>query len=77
MAETDAGRELHAQQQGIAGTVAQGVYSFVLRRARYRGLAKTRLHRHVASATAFNLDRPSAGQPLAETRIFSFARLAA
>ncbi len=62
---------------GIEGTHAQAVARCGLRRARYRGLAKTRLQ-HVATAAALNLIRMGewlAGTPLAGTRRSAFARL--
>jgi hypothetical protein len=55
------------------------VRAFGLRRARYRGLAKTHLQT-VATAVALNLDRLAAwldGRPLAPTRKSRFAALAA
>jgi transposase len=73
------GRRLYAQRQGIEGTLSQAVRAFGLRRARYRGLAKTGLQ-HVATAAAANLDRMAAwfaGRPLAPTRVSRFAALAA
>ena len=72
-------RQLYALRAGIEGTLSQGVSSFGLRHARYRGLAKTHLQ-HVASAVALNLDRLAAwfeGRPLAATRKSRFAALAA
>ena len=72
-------RRLYAQRQGIEGTMSQGVRGFGLRRARYRGLAKTRLQ-HLAIAAALNLDRLAAWlaeRPLAPTRTSRFAALAA
>jgi IS5 family transposase len=72
-------RQLYALRAGIEGTLSQGVSSFGLRQARYRGLAKTHLQ-HVASAVALNLDRLAAwfeGRPLAATRKSRFAALAA
>jgi transposase len=77
--ETEAGRRLHRQRRGVEGTLPQGVRAFGLRRARYRGLAKTALQ-HVATAAAINLDRIAAwldGRPLAPTRTSRFAALAA
>jgi hypothetical protein len=77
--ETEAGRRLHGQRQGIEGTISQGVRAFGLRRARYRGLAKTGLQT-VATAAAINLDRLEAWfaqRPLAQTRTSRFAALAA
>ena len=77
--DTEAGRRLYAQRQGIEGTISQGVRGFGLRRARYRGLAKTGLQ-SVATAAAINLDRLAAWfaeRPLAPTRISRFAAMAA
>jgi Transposase DDE domain len=77
--QSEEGRQLYAQRQGIEGTFSQGVRAFGLRRARYRGLAKTGLQ-SVATAAALNLDRLGAWltkRPLAPTRISRFAALAA
>ena len=77
--ETKAGRRLYGQRQGIEGTISQGVRTFGLRRARYRGLAKVGLQA-VATAAAINLDRLGAWfakRPLAPTRTSRFAVLAA
>jgi len=77
--ESKEGRRLYARRQGIEGTLSQGVRAFGLRRARYRGLAKTGLQ-HVATAAAINLDRLAAWcaeRPLAATRTSRFAALAA
>ena len=66
-------------RQGVEGTLSQAVRAFGLRRARYRGLAKTGLQ-GVTTAAALNLDRITAwfaGRPLAPTRISRFATLAA
>jgi transposase len=74
-----AGQRLYAQRQGIEGTISQAVRAFGLRRARYRGLAKTGLQ-GVATAAAINLDRLAAwlaGRPLEPTRTSRFAALAA
>ena len=57
--ESDAGRRLYAQRQGVESTLSQGVRAFGLRQARYRGLAKTGLQ-NVATAAALNLDRLTA-----------------
>jgi len=76
---TEQGRRLYAQRQGIEGTISQSVHSFGLRRARYRGLAKTGLQ-SVVTAAAINLDRLAAWlakRPLAATRVSRFAILAA
>jgi len=77
--ESEEGRQLYGQRQGIEATISQGVRSFGLRRARYRGLAKTHLQ-HVATAAALNLDRLAAwfrAVPRATTRTSRFAALAA
>jgi transposase len=73
-----AGQRLYAQRQGVEGTISQAVRAFGLRRARYRGLAKTSLQ-SVATAAAINLHRLAAwlaGRPLAPTRTSRFAALA-
>jgi len=72
-------KRLYVQRNGIEGTLSQGVCAFGLRRARYRGLAKTDLQR-VATAAALNLDRIAAwfaGRPLAPTRTLRFTAPAA
>jgi hypothetical protein len=77
--EDEAARPLYRLRAGIEGTLSQGVRSFGLRRARYRGLAKMHLQ-NVATAAALNLDRLAAwldGRPLAPTRKSRFATLAA
>ena len=77
--DTEAGRRLYAQRQGIEGTISQSVRGFGLRQARYRGLAKTGLQ-NVATAAALNLDRLAAWlaeRPLAPTRVSRFAAMAA
>ena len=59
--------------------MSQAVRACGLRRARYRGLAKTGLQ-NVATAAAINLDRIAAwfaGRPLAPTRTSRFAALTA
>jgi len=74
---SEVGRRLYAQRQGVEGTISQGVRTFGLRRARYRGLVKTSLQ-NVATAAALNLDRLAAwlaGRPLAPTRTSRFAAL--
>ena len=76
---TEAGQRLYAQRQGVEGTISQAVRAFGLRRARYRGLAKTGLQ-SLATAAAINLDRLAAWlaeRPLAPTRTSRFAALAA
>ncbi|MGF3024059.1 IS1182 family transposase [Methylobacterium aquaticum] len=77
--ESDEGRRLYGQRQGIEATISQGVRRFGLRRARYRGLAKTTLQ-SVATAAALNLDRLAAWfalRPLAPTRTSRFKALTA
>ena len=77
--KTQEGQRLYAQRQGVEGTISQAVRAFGLRRARYRGLAKTGLQ-HLATAAALNLDRLAAwlaGRPLAPTRVSRFAALLA
>jgi IS5 family transposase len=76
---TAEGRRLYARRAGIEGTISQGVRAFGLRRARYRGLAKTHLQ-HVATAAALNLGRLGTwlrAAPRATTRTSRFAALAA
>lgn len=75
----EAGWQLDAKRRGVEGKLAQAVRAFGLRRARYRGLAKTGLQ-NTATAAAVNLDRLAAwfvGRPLAPTRTSRFAALAA
>ncbi len=72
-------RRLYEQLQGIEGTISQGVRSFGLRRARYRGLAKTAFQ-GMATAAALNLDRLVAWfqqRPLASAHTSRFSALAA
>jgi transposase len=60
----------YAARAGIEGTLSQGVRSFGMRQARYRGLPKTQLQ-EVAAATGLNLDRIVnwvTGRPRATTR---------
>lgn len=77
--KTKEGRRLRALRRGVEGTISQGVRSFGLRKARYRGQPKVHLE-NVAIAAAMNLDRAAAwleGRPLAATRTSRFLRLAA
>lgn len=63
---------------GVEGTISQAAHALELRRARYRGLAKTHLQ-GVITAVAINLTRTLAwlsGIPLAVTRPSHFAPLA-
>jgi transposase len=67
----------YAVRAGIEGTIGQAVAATGMRRARYRGLAKTHLE-HVFSATALNLIRLHAywhGHPLDRTRTSHLTRL--
>lgn len=71
-------KALYKRRAGIEGTHSQGIRAFVLRRARYIGLAKTRLQ-HILTAIAMNLTRLAAwwtGQHPAKTRTSAFASLA-
>jgi IS5 family transposase len=68
----------YAPRAGVEGTLSQGIRAFGLRKARYRGLAKTHLQ-HVATATAINLVRLAgwvSQVPRATTRCSAFAALA-
>ncbi|PYC77879.1 DUF397 domain-containing protein [Streptomyces tateyamensis] len=67
----------YALRSGAEGTIRQAVAVTGSRRARYRGLSKTRLE-HVYSAVALNLIRLHAwwhGRPLDRTRTSHLARL--
>ena len=60
----------YALRAGVEGTIRQGVAVTGMRRARYRGLDKTRLE-HTYAAVALNLIRLDAwwnGHPLDRTR---------
>ena len=68
----------YAQRAGIEGTLSQGIRAFGLRRARYRGQAKTHVQQ-VATAVAVNVSRLTNWLnevPLAKTRRSRFAALA-
>ena len=67
----------YALRAGVEGTIRQGVAVTGMRRARYRGLARTRLE-HTSAAAALNLIRLHAwwnGHPLDRTRTSHLARL--
>ncbi len=67
----------YARRAGVEGTIRQAVAVTGMRRARYRGLPKTRLE-HVYSAVALNLIRLDAywnGHPLDRTRTSHLSRL--
>ena len=70
-------RAKYAARAGIEGTIHQAVAVTGMRRARYRGLPKTRIE-HVFAAVALNLIRLDAwwnGHPLDRTRVSHLARL--
>jgi IS5 family transposase len=70
-------RARYAIRAGVEGTIRQAVAATGTRRARYRGLPKTRLE-HMFSAVALNLIRLDAywnGHPLDRTRTSHLARL--
>lgn len=76
---TDIFKEQYAGRAGVEGTISQGIRRCDLRRARYIGLAKTRLQ-HLLIATALNFIRTAAWlaeTSLAQTRRSAFATLAA
>jgi hypothetical protein len=67
----------YALRAGVEGTIRQAIAVTGIRRARYRGLAKTRLE-HASAAVALNLIRLHAfwnGHPLDRTRTSHLARL--
>ncbi|MGW3660018.1 transposase [Streptomyces sp. NPDC005151] len=67
----------YALRAGVEGTIRQATHTTGLRRARYRGLAKTHLD-HTTSATALNLIRVVAwwnGHPLDRASHSHLARL--
>lgn len=69
----------YQKRSGIEGTISQGVRAFGLRKARYRGLAKTTLQ-HYATATAMNIARLGAWwseAPREKTRESAFQKLRA
>jgi hypothetical protein len=75
-AESEALYDLRA---GVEGTLSQAVRAFGLRRARYRGLPKTRVS-HAVTAAAINFARLAAwlgSRPPGSTRTSRFARLVA
>jgi transposase len=77
--ETAAFAAEYAMRAGIEGTIAQGTRRSGLRRARYRGLAKTQLQ-HVITAAALDLIRAAAWlteQPIRSTRTSAYAHLMA
>jgi transposase len=76
--QTAAFAAAYARRAGIEGTLSQGVRTYGLRTARYRGLAKTHLQ-HLATAAAINVQRLTdwlAGEPRTTTRRSHLVRLA-
>jgi transposase len=76
--DTQTFHERYAQRAGVEGTIAQGTRVCDLRRARYRGLAKTHLQ-HVLTAVAINALRITAWlqeEPRSKVHPSYFVRLA-
>jgi transposase len=74
---TEAFKEQYHARAGIEGTISQAVHVTGMRRARYRGLAKTKLQ-HFATAAALNVLRLGAWwleRPRAKTRQSPFLAL--
>ena len=70
-------KDRYALRAGVEGTIWQATHVTGIRRARYRGLARTRLE-HAAAAAAVNLIRLDAwwtGRPLDRTRTTHLQRL--
>jgi transposase len=77
--QTEAFKLQYQARAGVEGLISQATVTLGMRRARYRGRDKTHLQ-HVATAAAINLFRAVnwlRGEPKAETRISTFAALAA
>jgi hypothetical protein len=75
--DTEQFKDRYRARAGVEGTIAQATHVTGIRRARYTGLAKTRLE-HLAAATAINcirLDAWYAGKPLDRTRTTHLQRL--
>lgn len=73
------GREAYELRAGVESTLSQGVRTFGLRRARYRGEAKTQLQETLV-ATAINVSRATrwlAGERPEAAKLSRFAALAA
>lgn len=76
--QTDSFKQRYRKRAGIEGTISQGVRTLGLRKARYVGLAKTKLQ-HFITAAALNLTRAvywMQDRTRAGTRSSPFARLA-
>lgn len=74
---SDAFWQLYRARAGIEGTISEATSVYGARRARYIGLAKTRLQ-HIATAVAMNLQRLYAwlnGEAWAKTHVAPFAAL--
>ena len=74
---TKAYASAYARRAGSEGTIAQGVRTFGLRRARFVGLPKVHLQ-HLLTAAALHFVRVGrwlVGAPRAATRLSPFARL--
>jgi transposase len=70
-------KDRYKARAGVEGTIAQATHVTGIRRARYTGLARTRLE-HLAAATAINLIRLDAwwtGTPIDRTRTTHLQRL--
>jgi transposase len=76
--QTEEFTSVYSQRAGVEGTISQGVRSFGLRQARYRGLERTHLQ-ELATAAAINVGRIADwlnGVPAAATRRSRLAALA-
>ena len=70
-------KDCYKTRAGVEGTIAQATHVTGIRRARYTGLAKTRLE-HIAAATAINVIRLDAwytSRPIDRTRTTHIQRL--
>jgi transposase len=77
--QTQTFKDHYASRAGVEGTISHAAFTLDLRRARYRGLAKTHLQ-HLATAAAINLVRVTnwlSERPRSQTRKSRFALLAA
>jgi transposase len=75
---TEEFKSIYQARAGVEGTIAQAVSSQGVRRARYRGLARTHLQ-HLATAAAINLSRAAdwlCGHRPETTRVTPFVALA-
>lgn len=77
--QTQEFKDQYATRAGVEGSISHAAFTLGLRRARYRGLAKTHLQ-HLATAAAINLIRVMhwlAEVPRSQTRQSRFAALVA